>query len=125
MNQVKVLVVEDHDIAQKVEVRILTGIGCLVDAASDGNAALELLNQNNYDLVFMDIGLPDMDGLALAETIRHSENQNKAVPIIALTAYADEGYKNRATWVGMNDFIVKPLTAENSQKAIKKFHKNT
>lgn len=124
MSQVKVLVVEDHDIAQKVEVRILKGIGCSVDAASNGNAALELLNQNSYDLVFMDIGLPDMDGLALAEMIRHSENQNKAVPIIALTAHADEGYKNRATWVGMNDFIVKPLTPENCEKAIKKFHKD-
>lgn len=115
---IKVLLVEDQNIARNVETHVLEDLGCVVDATQNGITALELLGKNNYDIIFMDIGLPDVDGLTLTETIRHASNTNKSIPIIALTAYGDEGYKNRATWVGMNGFIVKPLTEENCKKAL-------
>ncbi len=118
---IKTLLVEDHSIAQKIELEVLKQLNCVVDTASNGVNALELLTQNKYDIIFMDLGLPDIDGLTLAETIRRTGGKNALIPIIALTVYSDNEYKNRAIWVGMNDFISKPLTVENCEKVLKTY----
>lgn len=118
---IKVLLVEDHSIAQKVELEVLKQLNCAVDAANNGVNALEFLSKNKYDIVFMDLGLPDIDGLTLTETIRRSGGKNASIPIVALTVYSDNEYKNRAIWVGMNDFIAKPLTTENCEKALRTY----
>lgn len=68
----------------------------------------------------MDIGLPDTDGLKLADKIRNADNMNKTVPIIALTAHDENELQNRATWIGVDSYIVKPLTPESCEKIIKK-----
>jgi|SRR6185312_10885246 len=117
----RVLVVEDNSIARQVETQIIGQFPCQVDAACDGAEALKLLNANHYDLVFMDINLPDTDGLKLTETIRAMGNGNKKVPIVALTTYDDNTHHNQATWVGVNSYITKPLTVEKCEKAFKKF----
>jgi two-component system, OmpR family, aerobic respiration control sensor histidine kinase ArcB len=100
---------------------LLTKCDCIVDAASNGIEALKLLTENSYDIIFMDIGLPDTDGLSLTETIRKADGKNKTVPIIILTAHADNEYRNRSIWAGADDFIVKPLTPENCEKALRAF----
>lgn len=119
--QIKVLLVEDHKIAQKVEIGILQRLNCFVDVASNGEQALHYISQNYYNIIFMDIGLPDMDGLAVTEAIRAEDGKNKTVPIIALTAHSDDEYRNKATWVGMDAYIVKPLTPEGCEQALKDF----
>lgn len=117
----KVLMVEDLKVAQKVAKLILgNDLGCAVDIAETGAQALELANKNNYDLIFMDLGLPDIDGLTVTETIRKSDTQPK-VPIIALTAHGSEDYKSRCMEVGMNDFIVKPIKVEDGSRLINKY----
>lgn len=118
----KILVIEDNDMAQKIEVLLLQDLGCDVDAASTGNSALKLLNDKNYDLIFMDIGLPDIDGLVLAESIRKSYNRNSKCPIVAVTNYEDESYKNQAICVGMNEFAIKPLTRASCVTFLQKFY---
>lgn len=118
---VRVLLVEDHDIVRKVEAMILKQLSLSVDAVNSGSQALAFLARNTYDVILMDIGLPDIDGLTLTETIRLTDNRNQKTPIIALTAHADDEYKSRAAAVGMNGFLVKPMTIENSQLRLKAF----
>lgn len=106
-----VLVVEDNPIAQAVAKSILTQSGCQVDVASDGDEALTLWKQNNYDLIFMDIGLPDMDGYQVTHHIRVQEmSENRNTPIIALTAHVGEENKQRCIEAGMNAVLSKPLS---------------
>lgn len=120
MNKIKVLVVEDVKIAQKIAVMILEAKGCEVDTADTGTQALEQVNKHDYAIIFMDLGLDDIDGLTVTETIRKMENGKKHTPIIALTAHADEDIKAKCIAVGMDSLIEKPLTAESAKSIIAK-----
>jgi CheY-like chemotaxis protein len=108
-NKISVLFVEDNHLARKIGIIILEKIGCRVDAVSTGLLAVELANNNLYDIIFMDIGLPDINGLTAIERIRQEDCLNKDVPIIALTAHSDDGYVLQSQKVGATDFLVKPL----------------
>lgn len=119
--QVKILVVEDHAIAQKIAVFVLNTLDCETDVASCGQEALELFHKNYYDLVFMDIGLPDMDGFTVTRSIRSKEDKLNPIPVIALTAHSNESIRLQAIEAGMNDFLVKPLTKESCAMMLKKF----
>jgi CheY-like chemotaxis protein len=109
-NKISVLFVEDNHLARKIGIIILEKIGCRVDAVSTGLLAVELANNNLYDIIFMDIGLPDINGLTAIERIRQEDCLNKDVPIIALTAHSDDGYVLQSQKVGATDFLVKPLS---------------
>lgn len=119
--KIKVLVVEDVKFQQKIIMMILEGLSCEVDVADGGMQALELVSKNNYDLIFMDLGLGDTDGLTVTENIRNMEGKNKHTPIIALTAHAGDETKNRCFQVGMNDFTNKPITKETAQAMLDKY----
>ena len=120
-NQIKVLVVEDHPIAQRIAVIVLNTLACEVDIAKNGIEALELFDKNHYDLIFMDIGLPDMSGLVVTANIRTKENKLNSVPVVGLTAHSNEEIRLEAIKVGMNDFLAKPLTKENCSTILNKF----
>ncbi|AHE67926.1 PAS domain S-box [Legionella oakridgensis ATCC 33761 = DSM 21215] len=93
----QVLVVEDNVIAQTVAKSILAQLDCDTDIAETGKKAVELWKQGHYDLMFMDIGLPDIDGYEVTRLIRVQElAKNTHVPIIALTAHAGDEIKNAA-----------------------------
>ena len=108
-----VLLVEDSKIIRKVNLDYLQGLGCSVDTAEDGKQALDLL-QNKYDLILLDIGLPDIDGLEICKWIR---SHGIETPVIFLTAYG-EGVREECKLVGGNDFATKPLSMEKFQKLI-------
>lgn len=116
-----VLLVEDIKIAQKVAMITLTALGCEVDTADTGAQALEFINKKRYDVIFLDLGLPDTDGLTLAEAIRKMEKQGQRVPIIALTAHSENDIKANCFKVGMDDFIEKPINADNGQHILEKY----
>lgn len=114
----KILLVEDHPTAGMIAKRILAGLNCDVDIANNGKTAIKLVEQNAYDLVFMDIGLPDMDGYEVAKYIRSHTIQSIAeIPIVALTAHADDENKHAS----MNAVIIKPLTNEQAEKFLNAF----
>jgi len=97
----RVLVVEDNFIAQQVAKALLSQLACHVDIASNGEDALTLFEQNEYDLIFMDIGLGEgMDGYEVTYHIRKQSNAKKNTPIIALTAHASEDNKQRCIEIG-------------------------
>src|SRR6185369_15432786 len=91
----KILLVEDVKIAQKFAVMIFEAINCEVDTADTGAQAIELFNKKKYNLIFMDLGLEDMDGLTVTEAIRRMEKIDERVPIIALTAHSEEEMKEK------------------------------
>ncbi len=109
--QGKVLLVDDEIINQHVGEMILRRLGLEVDLASSGNEALEKIRERKYDLVLMDIQMPDMSGIETAEKIRAREQEKGREPlaIIAVTANALGTMKQRSLDAGMNGFIVKPI----------------
>lgn len=120
--QHRVLVVEDNEIAQIVAKTILGQLKCDVDIADCGKKALEQWKNNNYDLIFMDIGLPDINGYEVTHLIRVQELARKThTPIIALTAHAGEENKKHCIESGMNAVLTKPLTAKNCMDIVDAF----
>lgn len=117
-----ILVVEDNAIAQKVAKSILGQFNCSADIAESGRAAIDLWKNNSYDLIFMDIGLPDMDGYEVTHRIRVQELVKKThIPIIALTAHAGDENKKRCIEAGMNAVLSKPLTRQNCVDILESF----
>ena len=110
----KILLVEDVVANQDVAVTMLEMFGCEVDIASNGQVAVDLTLKNRYDLVFMDLHMPVMDGLTATCIIRENEKstaQTFPAPIIALTAGVFDEEKGLCLEIGMNDFMLKPFTA--------------
>jgi PAS domain S-box-containing protein len=108
----KILVVEDNLVNQKVAVRILEKAGHQVAVANTGKKALEILGEEAFDLILMDLQMPEMDGFAATAAIREGEKTSgHHVPIIAMTAHAMKGDRERCLENGMDEYIAKPINA--------------
>lgn len=106
------LLVEDNLVNQKIAKIMLEEVGCQVTIKENGQAALEDINQlNNYDLILLDIGLPDINGFEVATQIRKQAHL-RTIPIVALTAHILESDKQKCYAAGMNDIIAKPIPYE-------------
>ncbi|MFC5684025.1 response regulator [Flavobacterium sp. MAHUQ-51] len=117
----KSLIVEDNIINQKVLKKLLDKINISADIAKNGFEALSLYEKNDYDIIFMDLHMPEMDGFQATEKI-HSlpKYQINPTPIIAVTASAFEEDKIKAISMGMDDFITKPVVLKNLEELIAK-----
>ena len=107
--KMSILFVEDVPLIQRFSANMLETLGCDVTLASNGKEALQY-SKNTYDLIFMDIGLPDEDGLAVIRKIRQQEKNRHRTPIIALTAHATETVKQGCLDAGADDFLAKPAS---------------
>lgn len=117
-----VLLVEDNDINRLYATNILKSWNCEVDGAENGVIALERLKSNNYDLIFMDIQMPIMDGYEATKKIRTTfDPPKKDIPVIALTANAVKGDEGKSKKSGMNDYIVKPFQPEDLRFILEKY----
>ncbi|MES9933297.1 MAG: transporter substrate-binding domain-containing protein [Candidatus Sedimenticola sp. PURPLELP] len=104
----RILLVEDNEINQELALDVLSGIGCVVTVANDGQEALDILDSEVFDGVLMDIHMPKMDGLIATRKLRERK-QLKVLPVIAMTAAAMEEDRQSAMASGMNDFVTKPV----------------
>ena len=117
----KILVAEDVELNQFLAKQIMQSWGFEVTIADNGRKALEVLQQKDFDLVLMDIQMPEMDGIDATQNIRKLPNDKKAtIPIIALTANALKGDSERYLQAGMNDYLSKPFTEESLFNVIKR-----
>lgn len=108
INGISILVAEDNELNQEVATGLLTDAGCIVTIANNGQEALELLNQQRYDIVLMDMQMPVMDGVNATQEIRKNTAFSQ-LPIIAMTANAMRQDKERCIAAGMNDHLAKPI----------------
>jgi len=107
-----VLVAEDNSVNQLLIARVLEKRGHRVVVVGNGREALEALKRGQFDLVLMDVQMPEMDGLTATETLRKSEiNQGRHQPVVALTANAMKGDKERCLAAGMDGYLTKPICA--------------
>ncbi|PKM49551.1 MAG: hybrid sensor histidine kinase/response regulator [Firmicutes bacterium HGW-Firmicutes-7] len=116
-----VLLVEDDKINQMVIIRILQELGYTLDVANTGIEALALHKNNNYDAILMDIQMPELDGIEATKCIRKIEGKTKHTPIIALTAFALVGDRERFLSIGMDEYISKPIDLEKLIKLLDTF----
>jgi DNA-binding response OmpR family regulator len=120
MNNTKgrILIIEDHTVAQKTAVILFETFGYAVDAANDGWQAIRLFEQQAYDLILIDLGLPNgFDGFTVARQIRACS----AVPLIIVSANTDAENQELALKIGINVFLEKPFTMEKARGLIRQF----
>jgi CheY-like chemotaxis protein len=109
----RILLAEDNAVNQKVAVRLLERLGYRTDVASNGIEAIESLERQEYDVLFMDVQMPEMDGLEATRRIRGLDPKGlKAIRIIAMTANATEEDRRITLEAGMDDYISKPVRLE-------------
>jgi signal transduction histidine kinase/CheY-like chemotaxis protein len=111
----KILVAEDNFINQKVAKTLFKNIGFEVEFAKNGLEVLDMVESNNYDIIFMDIMMPDMDGIQATIELR---KKNVSTPIIAMTANIAKDEKSNAIACGMNDYITKPVKVDVVRKIL-------
>ena len=112
MKGIKVLVAEDNLMNQKFLTKILDQCQIQYTVCDDGKQALKAAEQHIYDLIFMDVQMPVMDGYSATKAIRKLNNANKNIPIVALTASALIDERKKALACGMNDYLSKPFTPD-------------
>ena len=117
-HQLRILLVEDNKVNQKVAIKMLTRMGYAADIADNGLIALEMLRKQVYDAILMDIQMPEMDGITATKTIRAEWPEDQQPHIIAMTANALKGDRESYLASGMNDYVSKPVRLPQLQRAL-------
>jgi len=117
--RLRVLLAEDNLVNQRVACRLLEKRGYQVSVVENGVQAVEAVRNNAFDLVLMDVQMPEMDGLEATAAIRQMEaGTGHRVPIVAMTAHAMQGYRDLCLESGMDDYVTKPISPESLFKTI-------
>jgi CheY-like chemotaxis protein len=114
----RILVVEDNPVNQQVALLLLEQMGLKADVVGNGIEAVQSLERHPYDVVFMDVLMPEMDGLEASRRIRRHHAGQPGPRIVAMTAYALEGDRERCLAAGMDDFLSKPITLEDLKRVL-------
>ena len=116
----RVLVVEDNAVNQKLAVWMLERMGCRVDVAGDGKAGVELAMKHRYAAILMDCQMPEMDGFEATQEIRRRESPGQRCAIVAMTANAMRGDREKCLQAGMDDYISKPISKKDLLEALRR-----
>jgi len=120
--KLRILVAEDNAVNQAVIIRVLQKMGHAPELAQNGKEALALAFREPFDLVFMDVQMPEMDGLAATAAIRQNEkNSGRHLPIFAMTAHAMKGDRERCLEAGMDGYITKPIRFSDIEQTLASF----
>ena len=116
----RILLAEDNPVNQKVAQQMLTRAGYLVDIAYNGIEVLRALERDTYDLVLMDVQMPEMDGFEATAAIRNNKHW-KGIPVVAMTAHAMKGDEQRCLNGGMDDYLAKPIDPQKLVSTVEKW----
>src|SRR5262249_30012130 len=116
----RVLVAEDNPVNQRVAIRMLERLGLGADVASDGREAVQSFGRQPYAAVLMDCQMPELDGFEATAKIRAREGNGRRTPIIAMTASAMRGDRERCLAAGMDDYISKPVTIDSLRTVLRR-----
>ena len=119
----RILLAEDNAINALLTRTLLEAEGAVVDTVEDGALAVKAVQKEQYDLIFMDMRMPNMDGLEATRKIRALGGKHKDMPIVALTANAFDDDRNACFDSGMNDFMTKPVSAEELKEMVENWTK--
>jgi len=125
-HDLSILIVEDNEINQQVALGMLGRLGYRADVASSGFDALNAMRAKHYELVFMDVMMPDMDGYEVTQAIRNGDagEEQRQVRIVAMTASAMQGDREACLEAGMDDYMSKPLIPEELRRVLKETDSN-
>ncbi|MEI6315266.1 MAG: ATP-binding protein, partial [Syntrophus sp. (in: bacteria)] len=119
---VRALLVEDNEIIRDIIYKLMRNMGIAVETAQNGQEALEMVGNNDYDIVLMDIQMPEMDGLEATRKIRALRRKNiNRLPILALTAHGLSGDSDKTLAAGMNDHLTKPVNQNILKEALRRW----
>jgi two-component system sensor histidine kinase RpfC len=123
---VRILVAEDNDIAAKVITTLLAKQGAEVSLTTDGQQALELAlsDDHHFDLAFIDLRMPGLDGIGFTEALRDAEGDGQRLPVVALTANAAEDVKKRCLDAGMDAFLTKPVEPTSLAEMVRRYSRD-
>ena len=116
-----ILIVDDNNVTIKLIKSFLERFNHATHTATTGIDAINLYIKNNYDLVFMDLNLPNMDGITITKRMRAHSAREKFVPIVAITAYSDHEHKEACFSAGMNNFLTKPIQQQQLESILAKY----
>ncbi|TYQ25837.1 response regulator [Pseudanabaena sp. UWO311] len=118
-----ILLAEDNPVNQKVAKRVLNHLGYQADIVNNGLKAVKAISEKSYDLILMDIQMPEMDGLEATKYIRKQEAESQLPPIviIAMTANATDDDQNLCRDAGMNDYISKPIQIDKLKNLLQHY----
>ena len=122
---INILLAEDNPVNSKLAATLLKRASFSVCAVEDGQKAIQAVKSNDYDLILMDVQMPEMNGFEATEAIRRMEKQGKHTPIIAMTAHAMKGDKERCLKAGMDDYISKPIEPQKFIDTIERWIRST
>jgi CheY-like chemotaxis protein/HPt (histidine-containing phosphotransfer) domain-containing protein len=117
----RLLVAEDNPINQEVMVEILSQFGCSADLVDDGRAALDAIEAGDYPVVLMDCQMPVLDGYEAVRVLRARSDAKARTPVIAVTAHAVAGERQKAISAGMDDYIAKPVSPDALHALLARF----
>jgi signal transduction histidine kinase/CheY-like chemotaxis protein len=120
-NAALVLVVEDSPVNRLVAVHVLERLGFRAHVVNDGREALQALSTQRYDAVLMDCQMPDIDGYEATRELRRRENGSRHTPVIAMTAHAMTGDRERCLDAGMDDYIAKPVRSQTLNEVLSRW----
>lgn len=120
-----VLLAEDNAVNQQVARKMLEKLGCQVEVANNGREAYEKVQLKSYDVIFMDCQMPEMDGYAATQAIRKLAGAVAQTPIVAITANAMQGDREKCLSAGMDDYVSKPVKTETLQQMLSRWAKQS
>jgi CheY-like chemotaxis protein len=119
--QGRILLAEDNPVNQKVALGMLRRLGLEADVVANGRAAVERATAEPYDLILMDVQMPEMDGFEATRALRRDPPPGARIPIIAMTANAMSGDRERCLEAGMDDYLAKPVKIDQLRTMIERW----